>query len=90
MQLNDISVFITGGGSGLGAAAAKATAAKGAKVAVFDMNGENAGKIATEVKGVALTGDVADDEQIKTALAKAATAHGTARVHSPSTSQKIR
>lgn len=39
MQLNDISVFITGGGSGLGAATAKAM---GAKVAVFDMNGVNA------------------------------------------------
>ena len=38
MQLKDISVLVTGGGSGLGAATARAMAAKGAKVAVIDMN----------------------------------------------------
>jgi len=37
MQLKDISVLVTGGGSGLGAATARAMAAKGAKVAVIDM-----------------------------------------------------
>ena len=30
MQLKDVAVFITGGGSGLGAATARAMAAKGA------------------------------------------------------------
>ncbi|HRO03175.1 MAG TPA: SDR family NAD(P)-dependent oxidoreductase, partial [Terricaulis sp.] len=38
MQLQDVSVLITGGGSGLGAATARAMAARGAKVAVFDQN----------------------------------------------------
>ncbi|MCF7643724.1 SDR family NAD(P)-dependent oxidoreductase, partial [Acinetobacter johnsonii] len=38
MQLKDISVLVTGGGSGLGEATARAMAAKGAKVAVIDMN----------------------------------------------------
>jgi NAD(P)-dependent dehydrogenase (short-subunit alcohol dehydrogenase family) len=52
MQLKDIAVLITGGGSGLGAATARAMAAKGAKIAVLDQSKENAEKVAAEVKGV--------------------------------------
>jgi NAD(P)-dependent dehydrogenase (short-subunit alcohol dehydrogenase family) len=80
MQLKDVAVFITGGGSGLGAATARAMAAKGAKVAVFDRAQDNAEQVAAEVKGVATVGDVTSEEQVKAALAKAAAAHGTARV----------
>jgi NAD(P)-dependent dehydrogenase (short-subunit alcohol dehydrogenase family) len=80
MQLKDVAVLITGGGSGLGAATARAMAERGAKVAVLDQNGENAEKVASEVKGVALQGDVTDEEQVRAALAKAETAHGVARV----------
>ncbi|KZD22346.1 SDR family NAD(P)-dependent oxidoreductase [Tardiphaga robiniae] len=80
MQLKDVAVFITGGGSGLGAATARAMAAKGAKVAVFDRAAENAEKVAAEVKGVATVGDVTSENDVKAALAKAAAAHGTARV----------
>ena len=80
MQLKDVAVFITGGGSGLGAATARAMAAKGAKVAVFDRAQDNAEAVATEIKGIATVGDVTSEEQVKAALAKAAAAHGTARV----------
>src|ERR1700748_621708 len=80
MQLKDVAVVITGGGSGLGAAPARAMAAKGAKIAVLDQSKENAEKIAAEVKGVALHADVTDEEQVKAALAKAEAAHGIARV----------
>jgi NAD(P)-dependent dehydrogenase (short-subunit alcohol dehydrogenase family) len=80
MQLKEIAVLITGGGSGLGAATARAMAAKGAKVAVLDQSKENAEKVASEVKGVALVADVTDEEQVKAAIAKAETAHGIARV----------
>ncbi|MDR6663157.1 SDR family NAD(P)-dependent oxidoreductase [Tardiphaga sp. 20_F10_N6_6] len=80
MQLKDVAVFITGGGSGLGAATARAMAAKGAKVAVFDRAAENAEKVAAEVKGIATVGDVTSENDVKAALAKAAAAHGTARV----------
>ena len=37
MQLQDVAVLITGGGSGLGAATARAMAAKGAKIGVIDI-----------------------------------------------------
>lgn len=80
MQLKDVAVFITGGGSGLGAATARAMAAKGAKVAVFDRAADNAEKVAAEVKGVACVGDVTSEADVKAALAKASAAHGTARV----------
>src|SRR6266481_837648 len=80
MQLKDVAVLITGGGSGLGAATARAMAAKGAKIGVIDQNKENAEKVAAEVKGVALHADVTDEEQVKAAIAKAEAAHGIARV----------
>ena len=68
MQLNDVAVLITGGGSGLGAATARAMAAKGAKIGVIDQNKENAEKVAAEVKGIALHADVTDEEAIKAAV----------------------
>lgn len=80
MQLKDVPVIITGGGSGLGAATARAMAAKGAKVSVLDVRQENAEGVAKEVKGVALAADVTNEEQVKAAIAKAEAAHGVARV----------
>jgi len=80
MQLKDVAVVITGGGSGLGAATARAMAEKGAKIGVLDQSQENAEKIAAEVKGVALHADVTDEDQVKAGLAKAEAAHGIARV----------
>src|ERR1700750_554216 len=80
MQLKDVAVVITGGGSGLGAATARAMAAKGARIGVLDQSKENAEKVAAEVKGVALHADVTDEEQVKAALAKAESSHGIARV----------
>ena len=80
MQLKDVAVLITGGGSGLGAATARAMAAKGARIGVIDQSKENAEKVAAEVKGVALHADVTDEDGIKAAIAKAEAAHGIARV----------
>lgn len=80
MQLKDVPVLITGGGSGLGAATARAMAAKGAKVSVLDVRKEHADAVAAEVKGVALGADVTSEEQVKAAIAKAEAAHGIARV----------
>lgn len=80
MQLKDVSVLITGGGSGLGAATARAMSAKGARVAVLDVRKENADTVAGEIKGLALGADVTDEEQVKAAIAKAESAHGIVRV----------
>ena len=80
MQLKDVAVLITGGGSGLGAATARAMAEKGAKIGVLDQSKENAEKVAAEVKGVALHADVTDEAAVKAAIAKAEAAHGVARI----------
>ena len=80
MQLKDVAVLITGGGSGLGAATVRAMAAKGAKIGVLDQSMENAEKVAAEVGGVALHADVTNEDQVKAAIAKAEATHGIARV----------
>jgi len=80
MFLAGVAAIVTGGGSGLGRATAEAFAAKGARVAVFDLNPAAAAEAARVVGGLALIGDVADEASASAALAKAAAAHGPARV----------
>ena len=60
--------IVTGGGSGLGAATARALAARGASVAVLDVAMANAARIAGEVGGHAVHCDVSDAEAAETAL----------------------
>jgi len=80
MKLSGAAAIVTGGGSGLGRATAEALAAKGAKVAVFDLNPAAANEAAKAVGGVAVVGDVADEASAGAAIVKAAAAHGAARV----------
>ena len=79
MNLKGASAFVTGGGSGLGAATAKALAAKGAKVTVFDLNKDGAEAVAKEIGGIAVTGDVCSEADAKAAFEKA-DANGPLRV----------
>ena len=80
MKLTGVAAIVTGGGSGLGRATAEALAAKGAKVTVFDLNPAAAEEAAKAIGCLALAGDVADEASAGAALAKAAAAHGAARV----------
>jgi len=80
MQLKGQSAIVTGGASGLGAATARALAAQGAKVAICDVNAKLAESVAAEIKGVAVTCDVADPASAEAAIATASKAHGPARV----------
>ena len=80
MDLNGLSVFVTGGGSGLGAATARLMAAKGAKVACFDLNKDNAEKVAKEIGGIGIGRDVSSEADAKAALDAAEKAHGVPRV----------
>jgi len=80
MQLKNTAAIVTGGGSGLGAATARMLAKHGAKVALFDRNFAAAQKVAGDIGGVACECDVADEASVKAALAKAASAHGVARI----------
>jgi len=75
-----LSALVTGGGSGMGAATARALAAAGAKVAVLDVNIEQAKKVAGEIDGVAVAGDVTSATGLEAAFAQAAKLHGAARI----------
>ncbi|ADZ70940.1 SDR family NAD(P)-dependent oxidoreductase [Polymorphum gilvum] len=80
MKLKDMSAIVTGGGSGLGAATARALTAGGAKVAIFDFNEEAARAVAAEIGGIAVGCDVANADTVEAAMAEAAKAHGPARI----------
>ena len=75
-----VSAIVTGGASGLGEATARALAAKGAQVAIFDMNAERAAEVASEIGGVACTVDVSDEASVDAGFAKAREANGQERV----------
>jgi NAD(P)-dependent dehydrogenase (short-subunit alcohol dehydrogenase family) len=80
MQVKTQTALVTGGGSGLGAATARALAAGGAKVVVLDINAENARKVAAEIGGLALACDVSDAASAEAAVAEANLALGAARI----------
>jgi NAD(P)-dependent dehydrogenase (short-subunit alcohol dehydrogenase family) len=81
MELNaSISAVITGGASGLGAATARALAAKGVRVALFDMNAEKGEALAAELGGVFCKVNVTSDEEVDAGFAKARAAHGQERI----------
>ena len=71
---------VTGGASGLGEATARAIAAKGAKVAIFDMNEEKGEAVAKDIGGVFCKVNVTSEEDVDAGFAKAREAHGQERI----------
>ena len=80
MQIQGQAALVTGGGSGLGEATARELARLGAKVAVLDVNLANAERVAADIGGVAIACDITSSESMQVAIAKAAEAHGPARI----------
>ena len=80
MKIDGVSAVVTGGASGLGEATARALAAKGAKVAIFDRDVERGTKVAVEIGGVFCEVDVTSDEKVGAAFDKARAAHGQERI----------
>ena len=80
MNINGIAAVVTGAASGLGEATARALAAKGAKVAVFDRDQERGEKVASEIGGIFCECDVTSEEKVAAAFARAREAHGQERV----------
>ncbi len=77
---NTVSAVVTGGASGLGEATARALAAKGAKVAIFDLQKEKGEAVAADIGGVFCEVNVTSDESVDAGFAKAREAHGQERV----------
>jgi NAD(P)-dependent dehydrogenase (short-subunit alcohol dehydrogenase family) len=76
---SSIAAVVTGGASGLGEASARALAAKGAKVAIFDLNEERGESVAKDIGGTYCKVDVSDEASVDAGFAKARAAHGQER-----------
>lgn len=68
--------LVTGGGQGIGEAVCRRLATAGARVVVFDLRPEAARRVADEVGGLALAGDVTSEADISRALAEAGSDFG--------------
>ena len=77
---NTTAAVVTGAASGLGAATARALAAKGVKVAIFDLQQEKGEALAAEIGGVFCEVNVTDDASVDAGFAKARAAHGQERI----------
>ncbi|RZM33560.1 MAG: SDR family NAD(P)-dependent oxidoreductase, partial [Sphingomonas sp.] len=64
MDLANTAAVVTGGASGLGAATARALAAKGVKVAIFDLQADKGEALADEIGGVFCKVDVTSDNSV--------------------------
>ncbi len=80
MDVNGMAAVVTGGASGLGAATARALAAKGARVAIFDLQTEKGEALAAEIGGVFCEVNVTSDDSVDAGFAKAREAHGQERI----------
>jgi len=81
MKLDDsIAAIVTGGASGLGEATARALAAEGVKVAIFDLNADRGPAVAREIGGHFVSVNVADDASVAAGVAEAEQRHGVARI----------
>ena len=87
MNIHGQAALVTGGGSGLGEATARDLARLGAKVAVLDLNMDNAQRVAQALEAqfgkgcaVAVHCNVSDPDSMAQAIATAADVHGAARI----------
>ena len=77
MELNDRVVVVTGGGSGIGEAIARAAHDAGARhVVVADLHGDEASRVAAEIGGIGVELDVRDEAAIRRLVDETEAAHG--------------
>jgi NAD(P)-dependent dehydrogenase (short-subunit alcohol dehydrogenase family) len=79
MDLNGVGTLVAGGASGLGEATARELAARGARVAIADLNEERGPRVAEEVGGLFTAADVTDEERVSAAVDEAVQAFGGLR-----------
>lgn len=77
MELSDRVVVITGAGSGIGEALARAAHAEGARhVVVVDLDAAQAGRVAADIGGTAVGLDVRDESAIQQLVDSTEASHG--------------
>lgn len=72
--------MVTGGASGLGEATARALAAEGVKVAIFDLNRERGEQVASEIGGIFCEVDITSDDSVAQGFAQARQQLGQERI----------
>ncbi|ACV58483.1 3-hydroxyacyl-CoA dehydrogenase [Alicyclobacillus acidocaldarius] len=72
MKLEGATFIVTGGGSGLGEATARAFAEAGARVAILDVQEERGKRVAEEIGGQFFRVDVTDEDAVRAAVDEAA------------------
>jgi NAD(P)-dependent dehydrogenase (short-subunit alcohol dehydrogenase family) len=82
MRLNGVGALVAGGASGLGAATSRELTARGARVAVVDLDGDKAAALAGELgeAAIARRADVTEEAELEAAVAAAVEAFGGLRV----------
>jgi NAD(P)-dependent dehydrogenase (short-subunit alcohol dehydrogenase family) len=76
-SLQGRTLFITGGASGIGAEVARQASARGARLALVDVDGDGAQRLAGSLpNAIAITADVRDYEALDAAVAETTTAFG--------------
>lgn len=77
---SSICAIVTGGASGLGEATARALAARGARVAIFDLAAARGEEVARELGGTFCKVDVTQEASVDEGFARARAAHGQERI----------
>jgi NAD(P)-dependent dehydrogenase (short-subunit alcohol dehydrogenase family) len=72
-ELDGLTAVVTGGGAGIGLATARLLTARGARVAVLDLE--------PGAEFLGLRADVSDDESVRTAIDAAAGRRGGSDIH---------
>ena len=80
MDMKGLGAIVTGGGSGLGEATARAFAAKGTKSAILDLAKSNGANIAKELGGVFYEADVTNSDQLAAAIDSSLQALGAVHI----------
>lgn len=80
MVIDGNVAIVTGAGSGLGAATAKALARLGAKVALLDLDHAKAIEVAARIDGLAIACDVSDSNSAEQAMAEVYKTFGLPRI----------
>jgi len=80
MEIKGVAAIVTGGASGLGGATAQMLAEAGAKVTIFDLNGELGRSHAEKIGGYFVQVNVTDDAAVEQALDEAEQRNGQARI----------
>ncbi len=77
MEINNKTILISGGGSGLGAATARLLGAHGANVVIADVKRETGEATANEIGARFVETDVSDEECVKNAIGTVVSAFGS-------------